>query len=203
MVLITCCSFNAPAPVLLFYGPKQEATRGHRHALSPIMSVEPWRHKPLHTGPFIYRWAKWQLRPLCVSAACVYAWVFECMCALNDILSFSFSNRWRNPKAEHETRNQAQKQSVFFHYCKHTHTHTEDEAFWHFKNGSDGKWDCVKQSGKRHTGDCSLLLIKHAIKRERETERMSVKERRRKCSCLSFLCKPTRGIISQMLCPCR
>lgn len=118
----------------------------------PSITVCQCRHRDTghYTQAHLSRRAKWQLSVWCV-----------CVCVFGDIWSFSFHNIWRWQKTEHETRHQT-----------HTRAHRWDktEAF-HFKDGSDGKWDGVRQSGKWHWSDSSVLLIKkHVIEREGKGE---------------------------------
>lgn len=84
-------------------------------------------------------------------------------------------------KKEPEELNMSSDQSdPLITHTHHTDIHTHTRAIWHFKNGSDGKWDCVRQSGKCQWGDCSLLLIKmHVIKREGKKELESKRKRKR------------------------
>lgn len=117
------------------------------------------------------------------------------VCVFGGIWSFSFNNIWRRQKTEHETRQQAQgRVTCSSLYNTHTHTHGWDktEAFWHFKDGSDGKWDCVRQSGKCHWSNCSMLLIKkHVTEREKKKGDEKNCETEKDC-CLSFQCNTVR-----------
>ncbi len=131
---------------------------------------------------------KWQ------SCVCMCVCVCVRVCVFSDVWSLSLNNIWRSQDRTWN-KTSSSDQSASFIAVEHARTHARNEAFWHFKNGSDGKWDCGRQSGKCHRGDCSLLLIKQcAIKNVSKWGKRKGGEREKwkELSGFSFLCKTAR-----------
>lgn len=109
-----------------------------------------------YTQAHLSRRAKWQLRPLCV-----------CLVTFDQFLLTTYEGV-RNVKRKQTSGSDQRGSPVFL---QHTLRWDQAEAWWHFKDGPDGKWDCVRQSGKCHWGNRSTLLIKKDVIKKREGEK--------------------------------
>ena len=130
MVLITGCSFNGPScqqpPCCSFMNPNRHWLETITVPSLPLCQWSNRGHRPLHTDPFIYRWAKWQL-----SCVCVCLCVCVCVCVFSVTFDYFYTKYEGVGNVSKEQDVELILERLSHLGTTHTHTHTHIHTHKH------------------------------------------------------------------------